>query len=149
MTDHPDQWISTWAGVTRAYEQVRGALEHACRVEAGIPLPWFEVLLRLSSMPGERARMTDLACSVGFSDSGISRLADRMENAGLVTRELSRTDRRATEAVLTEQGRITLDRATDVLSPAVRRELSTLTEAEVSALTSIMNRLAANTAAAV
>lgn len=143
MTDFgPDRWISTWAQVTRAYEEIRGTLERVSQQEAGVPLPWFEVLLRLKSAPDQRSRMTDLACSVGFSDSGISRLVDRMENAGLVTRALSRSDRRATEAVLTDTGRSALDKALAVLSPAVERELSgPLRDDEITALTDIMSRL--------
>ena len=59
-----------------------------------IPITWFEVLLRLGRAPGHRMRMVELAAQISFTDGGVSRLADRMERAGLIGRELDRTDRR-------------------------------------------------------
>jgi DNA-binding MarR family transcriptional regulator len=119
-----DPYMQAWAQVVRAYQRVTGALEQTARDSAGMPLTWFEVLLRLNAAPGRRQRMTDLACSVGFSESGISRLANRLEDAGYVTRELSRSDRRSTDAVLTDEGAAALDRAAQVLAPALRAHLA-------------------------
>lgn len=141
-----DAGIGTWAEVTRAYEEVRGSLERVSRDVAGIPLPWVEVLLRLDGSPGQRVRMTDLACSVGFSDSGASRLVDRMEDAGYVTRELCRTDRRGTEAVLTPAGRTAFRTAMKHLAPAVAEELAPLSPAELDTLRDLMSRLGSTSA---
>ena len=69
-----------------------------------IPITWFEVLLRLGRTPGHRMRMVELAAQISFTDGGVSRLADRMERAGLIGRELDRTDGRGTLAVLTPAG---------------------------------------------
>ena len=70
----------------------------------GLPLAWYDVLIQLSSVTGGRLRMQALADSVVLSRSGLTRLIDRMEKAGLVTREHSTEDRRGYYAVLTEEG---------------------------------------------
>jgi DNA-binding MarR family transcriptional regulator len=70
----------------------------------------FGVLLRLSRSPGERLRMTDLAAQVNLSNSGLTRLVDRLERAGHLHREACPNDRRGSFAVLTPKGRSLLQR---------------------------------------
>lgn len=83
-------------------------------------------------------------CSVGFSESGISRLANRLEEAGHITRELSRSDRRSTDAVLTDDGAAALDRAAKALAPALRAHLAgALTPDEVHTLHTLAARISA------
>jgi DNA-binding MarR family transcriptional regulator len=72
---------------------------------AGLTSTEFGVLLRLSRSPGERLRMTDLAAQVNLSNSGLTRLVDRLERAGHLHREACPNDRRGSFAVLTAQGR--------------------------------------------
>ncbi|MFD9793155.1 MarR family winged helix-turn-helix transcriptional regulator [Streptomyces sp. NPDC059070] len=79
--------------------------------DLGLPETWFEVLLRLGRTPGHALRMSDLAAAVSFSSGGFTRLADRIEEAGLIRREPDPDDRRAAFAVLTEDGEKALDRA--------------------------------------
>lgn len=67
------------------------------------------VLLRLGRSPDERLRMTDLAAQVGLSNSGLTRLVDRLERAGHLHREACPSDRRGSFAVLSEQGRRLLE----------------------------------------
>jgi DNA-binding MarR family transcriptional regulator len=64
----------------------------------------FEVLLRLSRSPGARLRMTDLAAQADLSTSGVTRIVDRLERAGMVRRENCASDRRGSFAVLTDGG---------------------------------------------
>lgn len=64
----------------------------------------FEVLLRLSRTPGRRLRMSDLSAQTSLSTSGITRVVDRLERDGLVTRESCDTDRRGTWARMTDSG---------------------------------------------
>ena len=67
--------------------------------------------------------MTDLANQVLFSSGGFTKLADRMEQAGLIRREPCPDDRRAIFAVLTPEGRRVLDRALAVHLPGLQRYL--------------------------
>jgi DNA-binding MarR family transcriptional regulator len=86
--------------VTRTIEcQIAPQLaEHGLTtVEAG-------VVVRLSRSPGRRLRMSDLAAHTALSNSGLTRIVDRLERAGLVRREAGASDRRVTFAVLTPGG---------------------------------------------
>jgi DNA-binding MarR family transcriptional regulator len=74
-------------------------------LEAGLPpLSWYDVLLELSAAPGCRLRMHELASAVVLSRSGLTRLVDRLEKAGLLRREPDPEDGRGSFAVLTDEG---------------------------------------------
>ncbi len=110
-----------------------------------LPITWFEVLLRLACTPGQRMRMVELARQISFTDSGLSRLADRMEKAGLIGRELDRTDRRGTLAVLTDAGREVLDRAVPVhLEGLQARVFDRLSDREAATLGRLLRKLREN-----
>lgn len=64
----------------------------------------FETLIRLARSPECRLRMSDLAAQTNLSTSGMTRVVDRLEREGLVTRQACPTDRRASYAVITELG---------------------------------------------
>jgi DNA-binding MarR family transcriptional regulator len=78
----------------------------------GLSLVEFEVLLRLGRSPGRLLRMNQLAGQVALTTSGLTRVVDRLERAGLVCRQACPEDRRGLWAVLTEPG---LARLTDAL----------------------------------
>jgi DNA-binding MarR family transcriptional regulator len=72
---------------------------------AGLSPPWFEALLRLARTPGGRLRMSELAASMtSITPSGLTRLVDRLEEAGLVRREQCPSDRRGSLAAITDEG---------------------------------------------
>jgi DNA-binding MarR family transcriptional regulator len=73
--------------------------------EGGLPLDWYDVLLVLEYAPQGCCRMGELAEHVTLSRSGLTRLVDRIEAAGLVERQLSPLDRRVFEVRLTPKGR--------------------------------------------
>ncbi|MFI6505054.1 MarR family winged helix-turn-helix transcriptional regulator [Nonomuraea typhae] len=72
---------------------------------AGLSWIDFETLIRLSRSPEHRLRMTDLATQTGLSTSGVTRVVDRLERENFVARMACPTDRRASYAVLTDEGR--------------------------------------------
>lgn len=84
-----------------------------------LPLNQYDVLVHLSEAPLRRLRMQELSEAVLLSKSGMSRLVERMEHAGLVYREVDPGDGRGIHAVLTERGLAAL---LDAL-PAHRRDV--------------------------
>ena len=108
-------WVFHEGGLERGREEAWRALitAHAAAVEriehglseAGLPpLSWYDVLLELSAAPGRRLRMHELARAVVLSRSGLTRLVDRLEKAGLLCREPDASDGRGSFAVLTDEG---------------------------------------------
>lgn len=72
---------------------------------------WLGVLIRLARSPDQRLRMSELARDMTVSTSGLTRMIDRIESAGLVRREACPTDRRGLWAVLTPEGEAALGEA--------------------------------------
>lgn len=77
--------------------------------EHGLSPVEFEVLMRLTRSPGHQLRMTDLAAQTSLSTSGVTRVVDRMERDGLLTRRACPADRRSSYAVVTPAGHRRLD----------------------------------------
>jgi len=91
----------------RLERQLGASLEDA----TGLPLAWFEVLLRIHRSDGGFLSMTSLATQTVYSSGGTTRLIDRIEAQGLVSRVACPSDRRGVHVRLTELGEQTLTRA--------------------------------------
>jgi hypothetical protein len=52
--------------------------------DCGIPLAWFEVLVRLVRSPAGHLTMSEVADQTVYTSGGTTRLVDRIEEAGLV-----------------------------------------------------------------
>jgi DNA-binding MarR family transcriptional regulator len=73
--------------------------------QAGLhPFEWYDVLIALKQAPNQRLRLSDLAEVLLVNRTNVTRLADRLEKAGLIRREFCQDDRRGTFAVLTKAG---------------------------------------------
>ena len=118
-----DDRITLWGLFLEVHAGIGRRLARELRAEMDLPDAWLEVLLRIGRTPGQRVRMTDLAKMLLFSSGGCTKLVDRMEEAGLVRREPCPDDRRATFAVLTDEGRRMLERALAVHLPSLQRYL--------------------------
>jgi DNA-binding MarR family transcriptional regulator len=115
MPARPDPaQLSAWRRLLEAHAAVTELLEHELVAERGLPLSRYDVLLNLAEAPEGRLRMQELSASVLLSKSGLSRLVDRMVEAGLGPPERCQDDRRGWFAVLTDQGRSALRRAAPV-----------------------------------
>lgn len=88
--------VETNAGVTEVIERELESL--------GVSGSAFEVMIRLARSADRRLRMTELATQSTLTNSGLTRLVDRLEMAGLVGREPCETDRRGYFATLTPAG---------------------------------------------
>lgn len=93
---------------------LRVQLDRHLERDAGLPLQWFELLLRLARSPGRHLRMSDLAAQTSLTPSGLTRAIDRLEDAGLAQRIPCPSDRRGAYAAITPLG---LERITAALGP--------------------------------
>jgi DNA-binding MarR family transcriptional regulator len=80
------------------------SLETELVADQRLSLVSYDVLVQLAEAPGRRLRMAELADRVLLSRSGVTRLVDRLERAGLVIRQRVVADGRGVIAELTEPG---------------------------------------------
>ena len=98
------EWFDAWRGVLFAHGKVIREIENYLQFEHDLALSWFDVLSRLFSAPDNRLRMSELSGTALFTRSGLTRLVDRIEEAGMVRRERIAGDRRGVSVVLTLTG---------------------------------------------
>lgn len=107
-----DAQMRAWRLFLRAHALVTRRLEADLAAEQNLPLAFYDVLVQLVEAPEQKSRMSELAERVLLSRSGLTRLVDRMERDGLVTREPCDDDGRGMFAVVTEVGVARLRAAT-------------------------------------
>ena len=105
MPATPDPRQRAWARFVTAQAMLLEQIE-AAFAEAGLPpLAWYDVLWILECTDQGWLRMHDLARKAVVSRSNVTRLVDRMEEAGLVARSDCPLDGRGTVCELTPKGR--------------------------------------------
>ena len=110
----------------------------------GIPQRWYDVLVHLEEPPSG-VRMNELAEQILYSKSGFTRVVDRMEEAGLVSRVRPADDRRSIFVVLTEKGTETMKEARLHHRDGIERHFSQhLGDADVEALTAALEKVSAH-----
>ena len=134
--------LAAWEGLIRTVGDLLKTFDRELEDSEGIPLTWYDVLVHLSESPQESLRHQVLADSLLLSRSGVTRLVDRMAQAGLVCREASPEDRRVSYVVLAPEGRATLDRAgPGHIQSVVEHFARHLKDSETAALRSFFTRL--------
>lgn len=93
-----------WRLSLRAHAVLVRRLDQELRAECGLSLNAYDALVQLSEAPDRRLKMKDLADVLVYSRSGLTRVVDSLERAGLVRREVDTADRRAILAVLSDGG---------------------------------------------
>jgi DNA-binding MarR family transcriptional regulator len=96
--------LAAWVSFVRAHAAITRQLNTDLLTGHGLTLSDFEVLYRLSRAEDGMMRRVDLAQSVLLTASGITRLLDGLERAGLVEKARCDSDARVSYAKLTEAG---------------------------------------------
>lgn len=99
-----DPHLAAWKAFLTAHALVSRRLDDDLRTSHGLSLAEYSALLQLAQAPDRRLRMNQVADGVFLSRSGVTRLIDRLESDGLVTRGGCSSDKRGAEATLTESG---------------------------------------------
>ena len=100
----PEEQLATWQAFLSAHSSMLRRIS-ADLEEADLPpLPWYDVLAALRDAPDKRLRQVELAEQVLLSHSGLSRLLDRVEKAGLAERVTCPGDRRSFHVQLMAEG---------------------------------------------
>ncbi|MEO3872673.1 MarR family transcriptional regulator [Nonomuraea sp. B12E4] len=134
--------LAVWRMLQRAQVRITRHLEAELLVGHDLPLASYEVLTQLAEAPARRLRMNDLAGRVLLSRSGLTRLIDRLQRDGLVSREACADDARGLFAVLTERGAERLAEATPTYLRGVRTQfLDMLGADEIGPVRAVLAKL--------
>jgi DNA-binding MarR family transcriptional regulator len=94
-----------WDSLTTLHSRVEQQLAKALQRRHGLGLSDFRALGRLAAADQGGMRISELAGALGLNESSVSRLADRLEQAGLTERCVCEDDRRGVYTFITEAGR--------------------------------------------
>jgi DNA-binding MarR family transcriptional regulator len=100
-----------WQDYLAVHRSIVEQLATQMMADHNLPLEWFDVLVHLADIPGMRLRQKDLRDRLLLSESGISRMLVRIEQAGLIERTPADDDRRGVEIALTAKGQQALSEA--------------------------------------
>ena len=142
MANPSNAKLDALRSLLRARTTLTDRLETALRNDDLPPLGWYDVLCALDEAGGQGMRPRDLAFEVALTPSGVTRLLDRMTDAGLIERKACPTDRRGFGVSLTAAGRKTHAR----MQPVYLREVeiafaSLLTDEEARTLGEVLDRV--------
>jgi DNA-binding MarR family transcriptional regulator len=141
------RWLSdeeqrAWRAYVESTKLVFDLLDRQLQRDADMPHAYWEILVRLGEVRGQRMRMSELADATRSSRSRLSHAVARLEERGWVVRENCATDRRGQNAVLTDAGRAALVAAAPGHVQTVRRYVvDRLSAADLQHLGRISQRL--------
>jgi DNA-binding MarR family transcriptional regulator len=104
MSRSTDPKEHAWALLLTAHATLVERIEAALARAKLPPLSWYDVLWELEKAEGGKLRMHELARRIVLSRSNLTRLADRLEKAGLVAREDTPADGRGYHCAITRSG---------------------------------------------
>jgi MarR family transcriptional regulator, organic hydroperoxide resistance regulator len=110
----------------------------------GITAPQLELLQAIARAEGSAGGCSELGRQLAAPGPDVTRMLDRLDAAGLVSRKRDAKDRRVVHAVLTETGRTLLQTAAPVVNEAERTLFAELGEADREQLTARLEALRKN-----
>lgn len=140
-------WLSAdeqnlWRRWLRLNALLPAVLHRELQADAGLSLPDFEVLVKLTDTSDGRVRVSDLARELNWERSRLSHHVTRMERRGLVRRTECRDDGRGAWVVLAKKGRSAIERAAPGHAAAVRRLIfDDMTAQERRVMTGMIDRV--------
>ena len=137
--------LDAWRAVVTSHAAVTERVQRALAAADLPPLSWFELLLAIKRSPTGRPRMSELADYLTLSRGGITKLVDRLQEAGYLERVSCREDRRSFQAELTPAGEKMLAEMQAVYETELERHLRTLTPEEAELITSALQKVTGST----
>ncbi|MFJ5955871.1 MarR family winged helix-turn-helix transcriptional regulator [Paenarthrobacter sp. NPDC092416] len=104
-TTRDRQLVEQWRSIQNSYFRTAGAIDRALEAKFDIGLNEFEILDLVADSVESACRMKALGERTPMTQSAVSKVVDRLEKAGLVSRQTCEDDRRSLYLELTEAGR--------------------------------------------
>ena len=143
MTKLQGSQLAAWRLFLTLHRRLVDAIDRDLQQAGRLPLSSYDVLIELQEAPDHRLRMAELAHRVVLSRSGLTRLVDRLEGEGYLTREQAPGDRRGFYATITEQGVSALRTAWPISSRGIQRYFAeALSTEEAETLAALLQKIA-------
>src|SRR5579859_6912996 len=140
-----DSRMDAWRAVVTSHAAVTERVQRALAAADLPPLSWFELLAAVKRSPSGRPRMSELAAWLTLSRGGISKLVDRLQDAGYLERVSCAEDRRALQAELTPAGEKMLAEMRAVYEAELEPHLGRLSPEEAELVTAALHKVTAST----
>lgn len=114
-------YVVAWRNLLKAHAKLVGEIDRDLVSSGCEPIECYDVLITLDNAPDKRLRMHELSEAALLSRSGMTRLIDRLEAKGYVSRHVCPLDRRGSNAGLTEAGKKALDASWPVYEAALSK----------------------------
>jgi DNA-binding MarR family transcriptional regulator len=144
---HEARWLNpteqrAWRGFLDLHAELSARLNQDLQRTSGLSLADYDVLVHLTDVPDARRRPGELAESLQWEKSRLSKQVARMRARGLLIREECESDRRGFYVVLTARGRRAIEDAAPAHVEQVRRlMLDALSDAQVAGLAKSLTRV--------
>ncbi|RBM20722.1 MarR family winged helix-turn-helix transcriptional regulator [Streptomyces sp. PT12] len=118
----------SWCALSTLHDRIEAHIERALQAEHALSAREFSVLTVLDQQPegeeNDHFRMNELADALSLSQSATTRLVNRLEDRGLLSRFLCPTDRRGIYTDVTDEGRRLLAKARPTNDAALSEALA-------------------------
>jgi DNA-binding MarR family transcriptional regulator len=136
-----DSVTKAWVRLVRARHAVVSAVEADGKAAGALPMEWYDVLWELERHDGGM-RPFEMEQRLLFAQYNLSRLIDRLVEAGLVRKEICPTDKRGQVLFITEAGKKARKASWPHYARAVNKHLGDkLSETETEKLAALLGKL--------
>lgn len=106
--------------------------------EAGLSMSQYNILRILRGAGDEGLPCGEISERMVRRDPDLTRLLDRLESRGLVSRSRGTSDRRVVRATIAKEGLVLLDSLDDTVEATVRKTLSHMPKERLAALSELL-----------
>ncbi|HEX2071229.1 MAG TPA: MarR family transcriptional regulator [Thermoleophilaceae bacterium] len=134
--------VRAWGRLLRAQATTKRELAAELQAEHGLSMTAYETLYVLARADGRRLKRVDLAERLVLTPSGVTRLLEGLEAAGLIEKVACETDLRVSYAQLTDAGFEKLEQASCGHTGSVRALFEEhLDDSEIEQLAELLGKL--------
>lgn len=137
--------LDAWRAIVTSHAAVTERVQRALAAADLPPLSWFELLSAVKRSPTGRPRMSELADWLTLSRGGITKLVDRLQEAGYLERVSCPEDRRSLQAELTPAGEKMLAEMRGVYEAELERHLRALTPKQAELIAAALLKVTGST----
>lgn len=131
-----------WTSLVRAQQIMIDKIERELKAHGLPPLNWYDILWALESSPEGRLRLNDIGNVVLLNKYNVTRLVNRLEEKGLVSKTSCPQDGRGIFACITDKGKETRQKMWYFYRNILNKNFfANYDEAELVNISSLMKRI--------